>query len=68
MGDKEDLFNIIFDTGSSLTFINSVNCDDNGCSRGTQYDSNDSDTHEYRFISNYTKNIQKISYEISEIF
>jgi hypothetical protein len=30
VGDPDLKFDIIFDTGSSLTFINSVKCDDTG--------------------------------------
>ena len=45
VGDKEDVFDVIFDTGSSLTFITSSHCKDVGCKNANQYNSKESDTH-----------------------
>jgi cathepsin D len=35
---KQNVFNVIFDTGSALTCINSKRCNDIGCKRAHQYD------------------------------
>lgn len=40
------MFDVIFDTGSSLTFITSAHCHDRGCKRANRYSSAESDTHE----------------------
>jgi hypothetical protein len=45
VGNKSKVFDVIFDTGSTLIFINSVFCDDIGCNKGEMYDSDESETH-----------------------
>ena len=46
VGDQEDVFEVIFDTGSSLTFITSAHCQARGCKNANQYNSKESDTHQ----------------------
>lgn len=46
VGDKEQQFEFIFDTGSTLIFVNSIYCADKGCLKGNKYDSDKSLNHE----------------------
>ncbi len=45
IGTKNNTFNLIFDTGSTLIFVNSIYCDDLGCLKGHNYDQTKSPTY-----------------------
>ncbi|EAR88005.2 eukaryotic aspartyl protease (macronuclear) [Tetrahymena thermophila SB210] len=44
VGNRDQYYKMIFDSGSTLIFLNSVQCDSIGCIRGNQYDSEASPT------------------------
>ncbi|KAL4475464.1 hypothetical protein ABPG72_013288 [Tetrahymena utriculariae] len=44
VGNRNQYYKMIFDSGSTLIFLNSVQCDSIGCVRGNQYDSEASPT------------------------
>lgn len=45
MGNEDNVFDVIFDTGSSNFWINSKKCTDYGCQNHKQYDGSVSDNH-----------------------
>lgn len=45
MGNPDNTFDVIFDTGSSNFWINSKKCTDYGCLNHKQYDGRDSDAY-----------------------
>ncbi|EGR30663.1 WD repeat protein [Ichthyophthirius multifiliis] len=52
---KEDLeYNMIFDTGSTAIFLNSILCSDIGCQKGNQYNSENSFTYKNVDLEIYT--------------
>ncbi|KRW98489.1 Aspartic peptidase domain [Pseudocohnilembus persalinus] len=44
--DKNNQFEMIFDTGSNNLFLNSVKCQQSGCKKGEQYDSSQSQSYQ----------------------